>query len=110
MKRKPDNDPLEGVVHEVNAYRADDHGEEWRLLAACKNADPELFFSADREPKASYERRYREAKARYCADCMVRIACLNYAIENKESFGVWGNLYGEDLRQVIRKISRVRIV
>ena len=51
--------------------------------AACKTADPEIFFADgnDRELVA-------EAKS-YCGICPVVLQCLTYALKNDE-FGVWG--------------------
>lgn len=58
--------------------------EHWKLEAACKGKayDPkgrDLFFGDD----------VNEAK-RICADCPVRLECLDYAIRNSIEDGVWG--------------------
>ena len=57
--------------------------------AACRDADPDLFFGPGREwPKA---RAVRVAKARaYCFACPIRLACLEVARANREAYGVWG--------------------
>jgi WhiB family redox-sensing transcriptional regulator len=102
-------DPIGEAENELRSYSGDDEGQEWRLLAACRKADPELFFSANGETKTAYERRYREGRASYCASCLVRVACLKYAVENGESFGLWGGVYGEDLKQLIKRRNRKRV-
>jgi hypothetical protein len=49
--------------------------------AACKTADPEVFFNGDENSVAT-------AKS-YCALCPVIMQCLTYALTNDE-YGVWG--------------------
>lgn len=51
--------------------------------AACKTADPELFFADAKELD-----KVAEAKS-YCGICPVVLQCLTYAFKNDE-FGVWG--------------------
>jgi WhiB family transcriptional regulator, redox-sensing transcriptional regulator len=59
--------------------------------AACRIADPDLFFGPEAE--TAEERRRREAKAiSICADCPVRPACLARALANREQHGVWGGV------------------
>jgi len=58
----------------------------WMEFAACKGADPELFFA---------EKNYRAstAKAReYCRNCIVYKDCLKFAVDNKITHGIWGGL------------------
>lgn len=54
----------------------------WTDDALCSQTDPEVFFP---EKGGSTKR----AKA-VCAACPVAAACLDYALENREAFGVWG--------------------
>lgn len=67
----------------------------WRDYAACRGADPELFFPiGDTGPAVMQQ---VTAKA-VCVGCTVRIACLAWAVRTGISHGVWGGL-DEDQRR-----------
>lgn len=68
----------------------------WQADALCAQTDPEAFFP---EKGGST----RDAK-RVCNECPVREACLDYAMENDERFGIWGGL-SERERRRLRKQS-----
>lgn len=61
---------------------------EWQDRAACKSADPEVFFS-------NTEKNIAAAKA-YCRKCTVRNECLLFAVSQGIEFGVFG---GQDEMQ-----------
>ena len=64
---------------------------EWQYEGACRETDPETFFSPDSE--RGPRRRDREAAAKaLCAVCPVRRACLEHALQVREPYGVWGGL------------------
>lgn len=71
-------------------------GEEgelaWQADALCAQTDPEAFFP---EKGGST----RDAK-RVCSQCPVREACLEYAMENDERFGIWGGLSERERRRL----------
>ncbi|NDZ80332.1 MULTISPECIES: WhiB family transcriptional regulator [unclassified Streptomyces] len=56
----------------------------WQERALCAETGPEFFFP---DPGSST----REAK-RLCGICEERVACLEYALDHDERFGVWGGL------------------
>jgi WhiB family transcriptional regulator, redox-sensing transcriptional regulator len=58
---------------------------DWRGYAACRHADPALFFPDGMTGDAQADR----AK-RVCADCPVRAACLDWALATGQELGVWG--------------------
>ena len=67
----------------------------WRQHAACRGADPDIFYpSSDEEAE--------EAKA-ICATCPVRQACLEHALANRERDGVWGGATERERRRLIRQ-------
>lgn len=67
--------------------------------AACKTADPDLFFGPDAEFATSRAGRVAKAKA-VCAGCPERLACLAWALDTREPYGVWGGT-GEDERRAL---------
>ena len=85
------------VLTQVPAQRAEQEARrDWWMSAACREADPELFFPvASRGPAAGEIAR---AKA-VCAVCRVRRQCLQYALATHQMHGVWGGTT-EDERQV----------
>ena len=64
----------------------------WRRFAACRSADPELFF-----PGTASGRQEQEAKA-ICAGCSVRGQCLAFATLTSQEHGIWGGLTDEERR------------
>jgi WhiB family redox-sensing transcriptional regulator len=69
----------------------------WATEAKCLNADPDVFFP---EKGGST----REAK-RICAECTVRVECLEYALEHDERFGIWGGMSERERRKLKRLAS-----
>lgn len=69
----------------------------WATEAKCLNADPDVFFP---EKGGST----REAK-RICAECTVRVDCLEYALEHDERFGIWGGMSERERRKLKRLAS-----
>ena len=64
---------------------------EWQYEGACRDVDPETFFSPDAERGPRRKARETAAKA-LCAICPVAEACLRHALAVKEPYGVWGGL------------------
>jgi WhiB family redox-sensing transcriptional regulator len=66
----------------------------WQEQALCAQTGSDFFFP---EPGSSV----REAK-RICGLCTIRSACLDYALDNDERFGVWGGLSEKERLQLRR--------
>lgn len=62
----------------------------WRADAACRDAEPELFF-VDAEGGDSLTRLRMVARL-HCAACPVLLSCALYADDRRES-GLWGGSY-----------------
>ena len=65
---------------------------DWQSYANCLGADADLFF-----PERGSST--RKAKA-ICAECEVKIECLESALEQGERFGIWGGLSERERRKV----------
>ena len=72
--------------------------DDWRNLARCQEVDPDAFF-----PEG--EGGAPEPAKRVCAACEVRAQCAEYALENRELWGVWGGLSGRERRQLLRRTA-----
>jgi len=70
----------------------------WRNRGACNGLDPAVFFP-DSEENAE------EAKS-ICAECVVRLSCLEHALAVRERDGVWGGLTEKERRRMIRQRRR----
>ena len=78
------------VVTKLPAQRAaEEDRREWWRSAACREADPELFFPVAALGPAVGE--IARAKA-VCGGCRVRRQCLQYALATHQAHGVWGGL------------------
>ena len=54
----------------------------WTRFAACRDADPGIFFPDDEHDAG--------AAKRICASCMVSADCQLYARTTREPAGIWG--------------------
>ena len=62
-----------------------DRDEDWRSRANCKDTDGDAFYSDGPGGQVS------TAVLNVCAGCPADVvqACLDYALTNREQFGVW---------------------
>lgn len=67
---------------------------KWQDSALCAKGDPEEFY-----PETSST---RIAKI-VCGVCKVKVECLEYALANDETFGIWGGLTERERRRLKRK-------
>ena len=73
--------------------------DDWSRNAACRDADPALFFPIGSTGAAVSQ--IVEAKA-VCARCEAKTACLEFALATNQESGVWGGA-AEDERRVLRR-------
>lgn len=64
----------------------------WQDLAACAGEDADLFF-----PERGQS---LEAARAICNRCVVKAACLQYALDHHEKFGVWGGTSERERRRL----------
>ena len=79
--------------------------DQWRSQAACRSADPDLFFPISSSGHAMAQE--AEAKA-ICAGCQVRRECLAFALRTHQAHGVWGGL-SEHERRPVRSAVLARV-
>lgn len=63
-------------------------GEQaWKDQGSCAGSlrASEALFSSDRQTQV-------QAAREWCVPCPVRRECLDYAMANREEFGVWGGV------------------
>ena len=77
----------------------------FRSRAACRDADPELFFPVGNTGPAIAQ--IEEAK-KVCMTCEVREPCLQWALESGQDSGVWGGLSEDERRAMKRRAARHR--
>ncbi|MGG7568960.1 WhiB family transcriptional regulator [Streptomyces sirii] len=77
----------------------------WRDRAACKDADPDLFFPVGNTGPALLQ--VEEAKS-VCRRCPVVETCAGWALEIREAHGVWGGMSEDDRRRIKRRAARER--
>ncbi|MGI8663714.1 MAG: WhiB family transcriptional regulator [Acidimicrobiales bacterium] len=70
----------------------------WRHQCACRGLDPEIFFPVSDEEA--------EVAKAVCGGCVVREACLEYALGCRERDGVWGGRTEKERRRIIRQRRR----
>ena len=72
--------------------------EEWKLRAACRGMDPDLWFPSEigRRHYARTVAALTERAKAVCKDCPVRWRCLDYARVTDQSWGIWGGLTEEE--------------
>lgn len=68
---------------------ASGHREYWRDHAACRYAEPELFFPVPSSDKAGAQAALAKA---VCKACAVRRECLQFALATRQPDGIWGGM------------------
>ena len=79
----------------------DPDGTAWMAMARCRDMAPEIFFPSD-GPGVKVAKRY-------CAECLVRRACLEYALENRIHHGVWGGTSERERRRIAKRGRERRV-
>jgi len=67
----------------------------WRSKGACQGLDAEIFYPENED--------HAEFALSVCGQCVVRIACLDYALDTREQQGVWGGATARDRRKILRQ-------
>jgi len=94
----------EQVTKSRSSHQAAQPRFDWRLAAACRDLDPDLFFPIGAAGPAVAQ--IAEAK-RICLACPVRKPCLDWAIRHCQDHGIWGGTTEKE-RQALRSAVNVR--
>lgn len=81
------------------ARSACDSRPDWRAAAACRDADPELFFP---DGDGSARAQVKAAKL-ICRGCPVSATCLSWALADGQEAGIWGGLTEDERRRLHRR-------
>lgn len=72
-------------------------------LGACRDYPTEMFF-----PRRGDWQSMIAAK-KICATCSITEACLQFALESNEIYGVWGGMSGRERRQEASRRRRIPV-
>jgi WhiB family transcriptional regulator, redox-sensing transcriptional regulator len=68
---------------------------EWMAKGKCRDVPPTTFFPNDGVGV--------EVARRICADCSVKVPCLEYALAHRIDHGVWGGSSERERRRIARR-------
>jgi WhiB family transcriptional regulator, redox-sensing transcriptional regulator len=88
-------------THATRETTRDTDRTAWISLARCRDMDPKIFFPND-GPGV-------EVAKRICAECLVRRACLEYALDNQIHHGVWGGTSERERRRITKRRREKRL-
>ena len=69
----------------------------WAVFAACKNQHPVAFFPTTPEEERN--------AIRSCQGCSVTMECLEFALETRARFGIWGGQTEKQRKALERQIA-----
>jgi WhiB family redox-sensing transcriptional regulator len=69
----------------------------WAAYAACRREDPDLFFPMNDEAA--------EAAMKICSACAVQGECLDWALDTRIKYGIWGGATERDRRRLLRRTA-----
>lgn len=62
-----------------------------------------MFFVGDADPRKKVAHEAQQEALRLCGVCVVTAACLEYALRNKEAYGIWGGMTTKERKSLARK-------
>ena len=81
----------------TDSFLVDPDERPWAAYASCRQADPDLFFPADGVDA--------ESAIKICRGCPVQSACLEWALDARIRYGVWGGTTERDRRRLHRRTA-----
>lgn len=68
---------------------------DWMEAGKCKDLPPSLFFPSDGVGV--------DVARKICAECAVRLECLEYALYHRIDHGVWGGASERERRRILKR-------
>ena len=75
----------------------------WQDIAACKGMDPTIFFGPEHAESVKEKRDREDSAKAVCHTCPVREECLEYALDAREGYGIWGGLTELERKALLRR-------
>ena len=79
---------------------------DWRGRAACRLMPADMFFPVGTSGMAMDE---VVAAKGVCRGCEVTGCCLEFALETRQEFGIWGGTDEEERREMLRRAKAARL-
>jgi|GEM_PF-167308 len=95
--RKQQAETLGGLAIGLNVGSIEPEEAKWRDLAICKDTT-ELFFPSASEGVV--------VAKKICDTCPVQVECLEFALETREDFGIWGGTSERERQRILRQRQR----
>ncbi|MEV7154858.1 WhiB family transcriptional regulator [Streptomyces misionensis] len=88
------------MTNSINSLPAEKRKMNWRLQGACStHPEPDIWHATGSTAQSRSD--LDEALA-LCNGCPVREACLDWALTNREAYGLWGGLTEAERRRILR--------
>ncbi|SCL30459.1 WhiB family transcriptional regulator, redox-sensing transcriptional regulator [Micromonospora rhizosphaerae] len=71
--------------------------EDWWDRAACRGIDVDVFYPLPNDGAAA------ERALRVCGRCPIRAKCRQYAVSNREAYGIWGGMTERQRAALVRR-------
>lgn len=96
-KNYRDNERKKRAMAELmEAWLLVNKNEDWKQDALCREHPDVKFFS----PRGYSQGITKQAKD-LCERCMVREDCLQYSLDNKFPFGIWGGKTADERLEIL---------
>lgn len=92
------------------ALRHEGLDSRWKRQGLCgqPEVDRSLFFSE--EGRSAADKHAVECAKIICRMCPVQVECLNYALEAREEWWIWGGTTGRERRELQKQIRARRAI
>lgn len=74
--------------------------DAWKENRRCSKGESDLFFPERHKDSFKRQQLVKEARA-ICAQCVVTETCLEFALKNKEKFGIFGGMTEPERRHIL---------